>query len=311
MSTTITPIFAVAATSQTEKWVDAFRARAPDLRVEPLESVENPDDVAWIATWETAPGRFAPLKNLRAVFAMGAGVEKFLGRDDLGPDVPIIRLNDAGMAQQMYDYALYAALTVLRNFDQYDRDKANFTWKPRAPRTHQSLRITVLGLGTLGGYVATRLAADGFTVAGWSRSRKDLPGVRWHGALDMLLAETELLVSILPLTDETRGLLHASRLALLPRGAYVVNAGRGDQLDLNALLNLIDSGHLRGAQLDVFPTEPLPATHHAWENPSLRITPHAAAFTLIDEAVEQMLDKLGRIERGETVEGTVDRLRAY
>ncbi|GIL38206.1 2-hydroxyacid dehydrogenase [Roseiterribacter gracilis] len=304
-------IFAVAATNKTEKWVDAFRKRAPELRVEALDDVANPDDVHWIATWETAPGRFASLKNLRAVFAMGAGVEKFLGRDDLSDTVPLIRLNDAGMAEQMFDYALYAALTVLRSFDQYARDQAEFTWKPRAPRSRASLRVTVLGLGTLGGYVATHLAQHGFTVSGWSRTEKTLPGVRWHGALDMLLGETDLLVSILPLTDETRGLLNARRLALLPRGAYVVNAGRGDQLDLDALLNLLDSGHLRGAQLDVFPIEPLPATHPAWENPTLRITPHAAAFTLIDEAVDQMVTKLAQFERGETVEGTVDRSRSY
>jgi glyoxylate/hydroxypyruvate reductase A len=305
------PIFAVAATTQTEKWVEAFRRRAPHLRVEALKDIQDPSEVAFIASWETAAGKFAPLTNLRAVFAMGAGVEKFLNRDDLSNDVPLIRLNDAGMALQMYDYALYAALTVLRNFDAYDHDKAEFNWKPRAPRVASSLRVTVLGLGTLGGEVATRLAAHGFTVSGWSRSEKKLPGVRWHGALDMLLAETELLVSILPLTDETRNLLNARRLGLLPRGAYVVNAGRGDQLDLDALLRLIESGHLRGAQLDVFPTEPLPATHPAWEQPALRITPHAAAFTLIEEAVEQIVDKLARFERGETVEGTVDRSRSY
>ncbi|MDB5367660.1 MAG: D-isomer specific 2-hydroxyacid dehydrogenase NAD-binding [Rhodospirillales bacterium] len=307
-------IFAVAATTQTRKWVEAFRSRAPDLRVDALEDVPNPGDVAWIATWETAPGRFAPLTNLRAVFAMGAGVEKFLGRDDLRDDVALIRLNDAGMAVQMADYALYAALTVLRNFDHYDRDKAGFTWRPLRPRSPSSLRVTVLGLGTLGGFVAARLAERGYTVSGWSRSEKQIPNVRAvHGAdsLDRLLAETELLISILPSTPETRNLLDARRLALLPRGAYVVNAGRGDQLDLDALLNLLDNGHLRGAQLDVFPTEPLPATHPAWENPALRITPHAAAFTLIDEAVEQMLDKLARFERGEKVEGLVDRTRCY
>jgi glyoxylate/hydroxypyruvate reductase A len=307
-------IFAVAAKTQTRKWVEAFRSRAPDLRVDALEDVPNPADVAWIATWETAPGRFAPLTNLRAVFAMGAGVEKFVARDDLRDDVALIRINDAGMAVQMADYALYAALTVLRNFDQYDRDKAEFSWKPRGPRAASSLRVSVLGLGTLGGFVATRLAAHGFTVSGWSRSEKNLPKVRavhGAGALDALLAETDLLVSILPSTQETRNLLDARRLALLPNGAYVVNAGRGDQLDLDALLNLLDSGHLRGAQLDVFPTEPLPATHPAWEHPALRITPHAAAFTLIDEAVEQMLDKLARFERGEKVEGLVDRARCY
>jgi glyoxylate/hydroxypyruvate reductase len=308
------PIFAVAAAAQTAKWVEAFRTRAPQLRVEALQDVADPREVAWIATWETAPGLFAPLVNLRAVFAMGAGVDRFIGRDDLGDDVALIRLNDAGMADQMVDYALYAALTVLRNFDRYDQDKAAQAWTPRAPRKPVGLRVAVLGLGALGSIVATRLAAHGFTVAGWSRSAKNLHGVRAvHGpdALDPLLAETELLVSMLPLTPDTRGLLDARRLALLPRGAYVVNAGRGDQLDLDALLALLESGHLRGAQLDVFPVEPLPPRHRAWTNPAIRITPHAAAFTLIDEAVEQMLDKLARFERGEMVEGLVDRTRAY
>jgi len=172
----------------------------------------------------------------------------------------------------------------------------------------------VLGLGEMGGQVARALAERGYGVTGWSRSPKSIAGVRCLCGLDRLdgvLAASDVLINILPSTPATRGLLNHVRLARLPSGAALINAGRGDQVDLTALRSHLDSGHLRSALLDVFPVEPLPSDDPVWRHPKVRVTPHIAAETLKYPAAEQIAEKIRQLEAGESVAGEVVRERGY
>jgi len=294
------------------RWNALFAAALPGLRV-----VAAPDDAESIdlfAGWNPEPGLFARLPRLQAVFALGAGVDAFLRRPDLPGSLPLVRLLDAGMAEQMIEYALLGVLAWQRHLLRYEALQQQHAWQPQAPRTRAGTRVAVLGLGEIGAQVARALSGLGYPVAGWSRTLRDVPGVRCSAglpALGPLLEATDVLVNLLPSTADTRGLLDHARLAQLPSGALVVNAARGDQLDAEALLSLLDDGRLGGALLDVFASEPLPPEHPLWRHPQVRITPHVAAVTLPERAVEQIAANILRLQRGEAMHGIVDRARGY
>lgn len=302
------------APQDAEQLAPLLRQALPDIDLAVWPQEVDDAAVRYAVVWNPPDGFFARFPWLEAVFALGAGVDRLLARPDLPATLPVIRLTDAGMAQQMAEYALYGVLRYQRQFDVYQRQQAQRRWQPQAPRLAHELRVSVLGLGAIGSVVATTLAGLGYAVSGWSRSPRALPGVACrHGsaALDALLAETDVLVSVLPSTPATRGLLDRERLARLPRGAAVINAGRGDQLDQEALLDLLDAGQLRFAQLDVFASEPLAPEHPLWTHPNVTVTPHIAAITLPGPAVQQIAANLRALQSGATPQGVVDRQRAY
>ncbi|MCQ4143717.1 glyoxylate/hydroxypyruvate reductase A [Vogesella sp. AC12] len=295
-------------------YLELFRAALPQHQFISLDEMTQPEAVQYVITWGPPPALFARLPNLQAVFALGAGVDKLLARDDLATGVPIYRLLDGGMAQQMSEYIRFGVLSYQRHMDVYRRQQAAGVWKMLAPKLPAEVRVGVLGLGEIGSAVAQALAADGYRVSGWSRSPRQLPGVTClHGddGLAALLAGSEVLACVLPSTPQTQGLLNAQRLAALPPGAMLINAGRGDLLDEDALLALLDSGHLRCAQLDVFASEPLPHGHRLWQHPAVTVTPHIAAITLREEAVRQIAANLERLAAGDAAPGQVLRERGY
>lgn len=295
-------------------YLDLFRTALPQHVFTDLEGLSRPEDVEYVITWGPPPGLFVGMSRLKGVFNLGAGVDRLLQRDDLAAEVPIYRLLDGGMAQQMVEYVRYGVLGYQRHMDIYRRQQTAGVWKMLPPRLPAAVRVSVLGLGEIGGQVARALAADGYRVQGWSRSAQTLPGILCHHGptgLDTVLNESDVLVCVLPSTPQTRGLLDATRLARLPPGAMVINAGRGDLLDLDALQGLLESGHLRAAQLDVFPEEPLPPAHPLWRHPAVTITPHVAAITLRQEAVEQISANLRRLAEGSEPLGKVARTQGY
>jgi len=304
----------VHAGEKTAEWKALFNAAAPDLRVLAWDEPFDPARVDYVVASRPPEDFFAPLTHLKAVFATAAGIERFLARADLPASVPLVRLSDAGMAEQMSEYALYGVLQYQRRMNTYAAQQRTAEWRTHPPRARADVRVSVLGLGAIGGVVAASLAAFGYPVTGWSRSVKNLPGVNsvaGDGALTALLARTDVLVNVLPSTSETRGLLSAERLALIAKGGYVVNCSRGDQLDADALLGLLNSGHLSGALLDVFAIEPLPPSNPLWAHPNVSITPHVAAITLPGPSVEQIVANIRRLEAGEAMQGVVARDRAY
>ncbi len=295
-------------------YLELFRAALPRQVFIALDEMHDPAAVEYVITWGPPPALFAGLPALKAVFALGAGVDKLLARSDLAPATPIYRLLDGGMAQQMAEYVRFGVLSYQRHMDVYRRQQAAGVWKMLAPKLAAEVRVGVLGLGEIGRAVALALAADGYSVSGWSRTPRQLAGVDClfgDEGLDELLAGSDVLACVLPSTPETQGLLDAGKLAALPAGAMLINAGRGDLLDEDALLALLDSGHLRCAQLDVFASEPLPAGHRLWSHPAVTVTPHIAAITLRQQAVAQIVANLARLAAGGDGLGRVVRERGY
>lgn len=299
---------------QPELYLRLLREALPDETIACWPQEVNAALVTHAAVWAPPEGFFARLPNLQTVFAMGAGVDKLLLRGDVPEHVQIVRLTDAGMAQQMTEYCLYGVLHYQRQMDRYARQQRVAQWHPLDTRLARDVHVAVLGLGELGSKVAGDLTRMGYRVAGWSRRPREIEGIRClHGeaGLRELLPQTDLLFCVLPATPETRHLLDAETLALLPDDAALINAGRGSLIDEEALLARLDGGHLRFALLDVFGEEPLPENHPFWQHPRVIVTPHVAADTVPEEAVRQIAANLRAQAAGQPLTGVVDRRRGY
>jgi glyoxylate/hydroxypyruvate reductase A len=300
-----------------EPWAHDFAARLPHADIVVWHagmSLASHAPCDYAVVWAPVPALLDQLAQVKAIFLMGAGVDSILKFGDALPHVPIVRLGDAGMAEQMAEYVAYATLRYFRRFDEYEQQARQGIWDPLPERRKADFTVGVLGLGKLGMPVLHTLRQLGFPVRGWSRSPKDLPNVECYAgmeSLDDFLSGTRVLVCMLPLTAETTNLLDRARLSRLPRGAYLINVARGAQVADPDLLALIRSGHIAGATLDVFRNEPLPAPHPFWGEPRITITPHISALTLREEAVCQIATKIERLERDEAIDDIVDRARGY
>lgn len=295
-------------------WVPALQSALPDAQVFAWQPGAPAADYAVV--WkppqamldEQAPG-------LRAIFNTGAGVDALL-KLRLPGGVPLIRLDDAGMAVQMAEFVCQAVIRYFRELNAIEHDMRAGHWAARKPRQRADFSVGVLGMGVLGERVVRALATFEFPVNGWSRTPKAqrTPGVQhFHGddQLPEFLSASRVLVCLLPLTPETENILNRQMLEQLPSGSYLINVARGAHLVDENLLALLDSGHLAGATLDVFRTEPLPHEHPFWRHPKLTLTPHTSARTLRGESVAQIADKIAALERGESVAGRVDTTRGY
>jgi glyoxylate/hydroxypyruvate reductase A len=225
-----------------------------------------------------------------------------------------VRLDDAGMSVQMAEYVCHAVIRHFREFDGYEADVQQGKWSFRRPRSRVDYPVGVLGLGVLGERVARALRVFEFPVHGWSRSEKCIDGVVTHHGVEGLsafLAQSRVLVNLLPLTPDTRDILNRQTLSQLKPGGYLINVARGAHVVEADLIDLIDSGHMAGATLDVFRTEPLPPSHAFWSHPKIVVTPHTSARTLRTESIAQIAGKIAALERGESVAGVVDPVRGY
>lgn len=296
------------------KYADILNAALPDLDVVVWPDIPDPAAVLYALVWQPEPGALSGFPNLKGIFNLGAGVDAILREEGLPEGVPLMRLADAGMADQMVEYALYGILHFHRDMDVYRRRQPTADWRAEPYKAPAQTRVGVLGLGALGAQVAQAAASFGFATAGWSRSPKLIRNVESFAGterLDAFLARTDVLVNLLPLTPETHGLLNARTLGLLPRGAGVINLARGAQVVDADLLAALDSGQVRGALLDVFEPEPLPAEHPFWTHPSVIVTPHVAAQTIPDEACKQIVNNIKRLEDGRPPLNVVDRTAGY
>lgn len=292
-------------------WVEGFNALLGPGVVSEWQAGDAPADYAVV--WSPPQAFLDAQDRLKALFNIGAGVDALL-RLRLPADTQIIRLDDAGMSVQMAEYVCHAVIRHFRELDAYERDMAQGRWVYRVPPRRDQFPVGVLGMGVLGERVARALGQFDFPVNGWSRSPKQVSGVQsfaGEAQLADFLRASRVLVCLLPLTAQTDGLLNRANLSLLQRGAYVINVARGAHVVDEDLLALLDEGHLSGATLDVFRTEPLPAEHPFWRHPRVVLTPHTSARTLRDESIAQIARKLLALERGESVAGVVDRARGY
>jgi len=300
------------AAANASEWHAALAVALPEAGISRWP--DCPARIDYALVWKPPAGLFARMPRPRALFNLGAGVDALLGDPTLPGDVPVIRLEDAGMAAQMVEYVMLAVLAAYREWPTYTEAQRDGRWQPRPRLAKAGFGIGLLGMGVLGRAVAGALAPLGFPLAGWSRTRKTVAGIRTFAGRDELqafLALSRVLVCLLPSTPDTRDLLDRARLRQLPPGATLVNIARGDIVEDSALLALLDAGHLAHATLDVFRTEPLPAAHPFWHHPRITVTPHVSAVTLVEDSVAQIAAKIRRLEQGLPVTGVVDRARGY
>ena len=276
----------------------------------------RPIDARYAVVWLPPPELFTVESGLRAVFNAGAGVERLLSMPGLPPSLPILRLVDAGMAPKMAEYVCFYIARITRGLDRFGGPNALRDWNADRPRGRPPT-VGVLGLGAIGAHIAQAARLFGYPVRGWSRRAKQLDGIdSFAGAarLGEFLAGTKVLVDALPLTEETRNLLDHARLSQLPRGAHLINVGRGATIVDDDLLALLDSGQLASAVLDVFRVEPLPAEHPFWQHRSVTVTPHLSGPTPREPAAQQIAEAIAQLESGalpSSLPGYVDRGRGY
>ncbi len=295
----------------TEPWVQGLQQAFPQASVSAWTPGAPVADHAIV--WAPPQQFIDEQPGLQTLFNIGAGVDALL-QLKLPASLKVVRLDDAGMSVQMAEYVCHAVIRHFREFDGYDADTQVGKWSFRKPRSRADFAVGVMGLGVLGERVAKALQVFEFPVNGYSRSAKNLPGIRcFNGAqaLPEFLAATRVLVNLMPLTPETENILNHATLSQLQKGGYVINVARGKHLVDDDLIALIDGGHLAGATLDVFRTEPLPAAHPFWHHPQITVTPHTSARTLREESIAQIVGKIQALQRGEAINGVVDPQRGY
>lgn len=256
----------------------------------------------------------APYRGAQVIQSTWAGVESFLGNPTLPEGPTLCRMVDPGLTEGMTDYIAGNVMRYHLEIDRWLADSAAGIWRPSPPPLSRDRKVGLLGLGALGEDAARMLARLRFDVAGWSRTPRAVDGVTcFHGpdGLREILARSEIIVTILPSTAATRHLLNAETLALTPKGACVINPGRGPLIDDDALLAALDSGQIGHATLDVFDREPLPEDHPYWAHPKVTVTPHIAAVTRADMAARVIVEQIGRMIRGEPMQNIVDRGLGY
>jgi glyoxylate/hydroxypyruvate reductase A len=296
-------------------WKSALQENMPELEVRLWPEVGDARDIDYALVWKPPVDLFDALPNLKVIFSLGAGLDHLLNGVRLPTGVPVVRMHDTALTEGMSEYTVYMALRHLRRMAVYEQQQNARQWRPHLPQLRASeVRAGVLGLGVIGAAVAGSLAAVGFDVAGWSRAPKDIAAVHsFHGddQFDRFLARTDILVCVLPLTEATHGIINATNMRKLPRGAYVINIGRGEHLVEQDLLELLAQGHIGGAALDVFRVEPLPDGHPFWTHPRITLTPHCASLTNPFTASQHVVANIHRAMRGQPLSNVADLARGY
>ncbi len=297
--------------TKAEPWLTAFRAALPGVDIS--EWAPGAPQADHAVVWSPPQQFMDEQPALKGIFNTGAGVDALL-KLKLPAGATLVRLDDAGMSVQMAEFVCHAIIRHFRELDGYEADVTQGKWSFRKPRLRAEYPVGVMGLGVLGERVARAVAQFEFPVNGWSRSPKSLEGVRGFAGMAQLndfLAASRILVCLVPLTPDTQDILNRETLLRLQPGGYVINVARGAHLVDDDLIALLDNGHLAGATLDVFRTEPLPAEHAFWRHPKITVTPHTSARTLREESIAQIAGKILALQRGEPIAGVVDRTRGY
>ncbi|GMO11014.1 2-hydroxyacid dehydrogenase [Bradyrhizobium sp. TM233] len=295
------------------EWARFFAERAPDVPFRLWPDIGDPADIRYLVAWVPPDDIATTFPNLELVFSVGAGVDQF-DATKVPAHIPLVRMLEPGIAETMVEYVTMAVLGLHRDLLHFINQQKQQVWREIRITPAKRRRVGVMGLGQLGQAVLERLKVFGFPLSGWNRSAREIEGVTCYAGADALpdfLAQSDILICLLPLTDETRGILNADLFARLPRGASLVNVGRGPHLVEADVLAALDSGALSGAVLDVTEPEPLPEGHPFWSHPRILLTPHNAGMTTPDTAVDFVLDVIDRHRRGEELPGRVDRARGY
>lgn len=296
-----------------EAWQALFAQAAPDVPLRIWPDIGDPADIRYLAAWDPSLELIASLPNLEVVFSIGAGVDQFdLGR--IPPSIPVVRMIDPDLTQGMVEYVAFATLFLHRQMLDYRAAQQMGRWDPLHSMLAGKRRVGVMGLGELGQAAARQLQLLGFPVSGWSRSLRAMEGIATFVGRDRLaafLGQCDILICLLPLTPDTRGILCRESFDAMPKGAGLINVARGGHLIEGDLLDALDSGQLSGAVIDVLNEEPAPQDHPFWSHPRILVTPHIASQTHAESAGLALLDNIRRHQAGQPMQGLVRRELGY
>ncbi len=298
----------------TKRWLNALRQELPNVTVSLYSEVENPAEVDFVVCFRITSEQITPFPNVKIVHCLGAGINYILEANVLTEKMTLARVVDENLSQDMFEFALSGILSQMKNLPQYAEQQRQQHWKSYDYKSIHNTTVGILGLGKIGGFVAEQFAKLGFRVKGWSNSPKNLAGVEsfvGKSGWAECLSGVDYLVNILPLTADTQQILNYKKLKHLPKGAFLINIGRGAHAHQTDILQLLDESHLSGVLLDVFHEEPLPKEHPFWEHPNVQITPHVAGVTVPEFAAEQIAANYIRFRNGETLENVIEVEKGY
>lgn len=294
-------------------WKPMFARELPEMPFHVWPETGDPQKVRYLAAWQPPENLAEVFPNLEVLFSVGAGVDQ-LNLASIPESVRVVRMMESGLAEGMIEYVLWAVLSYHRNMFHYARQQREHVWQGEPNVSSGLFRVGVMGMGALGTPVLEKLSQFGYVCNGWSRSRHDIQGIRSYAGpdeLDAFLASTDILVCLMPLTDATKGILNRELFTKLPKGACLINCGRGGHLVQDDLLWALDTGQLSQAVLDVTNPEPLPADHPFWDHSLIALTPHIASSSRAATGGEMILKNIMQYENGMEMIGEIDRSFGY
>lgn len=306
-------ILLVCQHRDSKPWFKAFNEKNPDLDIQVYPEVENPDDIEFAISWRHPEGIYKNYPNLKVIASMGAGVHHVLKDQTIPDDVKITRIVDENLTRDMADFALLNTLFHIRNYNFHIAQQQEKNWQIKAYRQPQETKVGILGMGVLGQAVAEKLNQNDFQVLGWSKSKKENKAFRsfTENEFDEFMSQLDILICLLPLTEETEGVLNYENLKKQPQGAKIINLARGPHVVDDDLLKLLDEEHLSSAILDVFDEEPLPKNSPYWSHPKVLVTPHVASMTDPQSVVNQIYENIENMKNGKDLKNQVDRSKKY
>lgn len=296
-----------------EHWKRLFAEHAPDIEWRAWPDIGDPKDIRYLAAWQAPDELETVLPNLEVLFALSAGVDQ-LDLDRLPTTLPVVRLLDPSITRGMCEYASFAVLSLHRDMLCYRQQQMARCWQAHLLQPAAKRRVGVMGLGAQAQQILATLQTFGFDLSGWARSEHCIAGVDCFAGVEQLpafLGQCDIVLCVLPLTEQTKGILNRQLFQHLPKGAALVNMGRGGHLIEEDLLEALASGLLSAAVLDVLEQEPAAPDHPFWRHPQILLTPHIAAMTQPESAFSVLLENIRRHQRGESMLGQVDRERNY
>ncbi len=307
-------ILIVSPGKKLNRWKDALNAVDPSVAVFLPEEVKDPLDITFALSWNHPKKMFRKYPNLKCISSFGAGVDHLLSDTQIPKHVEIVRIIDGLLSADMFEFALAVVMKHLRKLTRYTRYQEASIWKKHEYLRIKDIRIGIMGTGMIGHHVASELQRVGFRVSGWNRTGGQPTSYdKYYGTVQLndFLKVSDVLICLLPLTRQTRGIINYSLLKALPADAYVINFGRGAHVNERDLISAIDEGHISGAHLDVFEEEPLPENHLFWQQPGIDITPHVASLTDPDSIAPQVMENYHRSREGMPLKNLVSRDLGY
>ncbi|MFC2097184.1 2-hydroxyacid dehydrogenase [Bacteroidota bacterium] len=307
-------ILIISNNKDPKPWADALKKELPDTEINIFPEVTDEDEVEFAICWKPDNNVLKNFPNIKAIQSLGASVEHIFDTNEIERNVQISRIIDPQLSHDMYEFLLAITMNHLRKLKLYNNQQDKKKWEQHSYRNIQTSTVSILGAGKIGGYVAANFAKVGFNVQTWSEEVVNIHSVNSFyedDGLENMLGNTDILINLLPLTKETKGILNKTNLLKLKQGAYLINVGRGPHLLNEDLVELLSKKHLSGAFLDVFNEEPLPKDDFLWEHPGISITPHIASLTNINTAVNQIVENYKRLKDGKYLLNLVSHKKGY